>query len=465
MVTKIFSHIQNKFQGEVSDRPAWLPFGLALVMFLFLLIYFFNNILPSINYHTGRWEAPYLFPLMEPVGGDFRDGYYYPARTLLEGNSPYLVNGLIYPPFSALFSVPFTLFPVETSYAIQVGLLFLLNIATVLIAIESIRQALKQTARLSGHVFPPTAGLLFVLISFYTLTSYGFIFSAERGNFDIYPQFFSVLALWVLVNKPSRIWLPVILISLAAHLKIYPAALFALVLWVHGRKSILPILATNLFLLFITGPLNAIEFIKIITVYALEPHLWVGNHSAASFTAYLNQYLPERIGMTLPEWLFYLAPVILWSGGVLVLWNLGGTWRPLSTVLVFVLSVPLMNLLPSVSHDYKLVLLSAPLAILLILNFWKLDNARRLSGATFEILKIILLMLLMFGIARTNVYTHPIFKNKYPLILFLQFLSILEIVSITYFRQPLRFLQSHRASPPPYSEEEDKENLLTLRAP
>jgi hypothetical protein len=446
------------------DNITWLSYSLALVSSLFLLIYFLNNILTSINYHTGRWEAPYLFPLMEPVGADFRAGYYDPARYLMEGKSPYLENGLIYPPFSALFAVPFTLFPVETAYALQVALLFFLNMATIYLAIQCLRLALSQMGLVPGLEARSAGTLLFVLVSFYTLTGYGFIFSAERGNFDIYPQFFSILALWMLIKKPSQIWLPVILISLAAHLKIYPAALFVLILWVHGRKSLLPLLVANLFLLLIIGPFNAVEFLKTFTAYTFQPYLWEGNHSAASFTAYLNQYTLEYLGISLPEWLFYVAPVLIWAGGVLILRKWGKKSRPLSLVLLFVLSVPLMNLLPSVSHDYKLVLLSAPLAILLIISLWKISESNHNSARIAEIVKIVLLMLLMLGISRTYVYSHPAFKNKYLLILLIQFLSVIEIISMSYFPQLARFLQPHPADLSQHFGEVDKEKRPAQQA-
>jgi uncharacterized membrane protein len=454
---KIFSHTQNKSKEELSNHPSWLSFTLALVTGLFLLIYFFNNILPYINFHTLRWEAPYLFPPMEPFGADFRDGYYKPALTLLEGKSPYLENELIYPPFSALFSVPFTFFPVETSYAIHVGLLFFLNTATVFLAIDCLRQTWQKTGVLSNLFFHTAIILLFVLFSFYTLTSYGFIFSAERGNFDIYPQFFSVAALWLLLKRPSKIWLPVILISLATHLKIYPAILFILILWVHGRKSLLPVLLMNLFLLLITGVDNAIDFLKTIVDYSLDPYLWIGNHSAASFAAYLNQFVPEILGFSLPQVLFYLAPITLWILGFLFLSRWKGRLESLSTIFLFVLSVPLMNLLPVVSHDYKLVILSAPLAILLLVYFWEIANSSRNSAALYVILKIVLLLLLMFGIARSSVYTHPLFKNKYPLILMVQLLSLLEIASMGHFLQLPRSLLLHPAGHPPHFEEVDRE--------
>jgi hypothetical protein len=415
----------NRVNGSAYGRDSRIAVGGSLVTILFLLIYLFNNILPSINYHTGRWDAPFLFPLMEPVGADFREGYYDPARALLEGKSPYLEYGLIYPPFSALFSVPFTVFPVETAYGIQVTLLFLLNIGSIFLAANCIRLAWRQSDNTRTQVIQNTAVLLFVLVSFYTLTSYGFIFSAERGNFDIYTGFLSILALWVMLKKPNQIWLPVILISMAAQLKIYPAILFFLILWKHGSKSILPILVINLLLLFITGPVNVIEFIQTITFYTLDPYLWTGNHSAVSFNNYLNQYTREYLGILLPGWIFFLAPVLLWIVGFVGIGK--NNFDPLKSVLLFTLSVPVMNLLPTVSHDYKLVLLSTPFLILLFTYLIKLEHAPSRFAAIQEVLKIILLMLLMFVIGRTYVYTHPILKNKYPLILFLQLLTILEI--------------------------------------
>jgi FlaA1/EpsC-like NDP-sugar epimerase len=139
----------------------------------------------------------------------------------------------------------------------------------------------------------------------------------------------------------------------------------------------------------------------------------------------LNQYTREYLGILLPGWIFFLAPVLLWIVGFVGIGK--NNFDPQKSVLLFTLSVPVMNLLPTVSHDYKLVLLSSPFLILLFTYLIKLEHAPSRFAAIQEVLKIILLMLLMFVIGRTYVYTHPILKNKYPLILFLQLLTILEI--------------------------------------
>jgi hypothetical protein len=135
---------------------------------------------------------------------------------------------------------------------------------------------------------------------------------------DTYPLFFSILALWLL-TRPSKstaeLWMSVLLIGITTHLKIYPAVLFILIGWKYGWKSLVPILVINLGLLFSTGFTNVGQFIHTISSYTTAPFIWVGNHSAASFATYVNNYLGERLGVQIPGLVFYLVPLTFWGVG------------------------------------------------------------------------------------------------------------------------------------------------------
>ena len=178
-----------------------------------------------LNMAEGRWIYPDFAPFIVPLGDDFREGYFYPAKILLQGKSMYVDYNSVYPPFSSLFVTPFRLFDVNTAYLVNICLLFALNIASVALSLkiaQRVFQPVNETAttvRLS----------LLTQMSAYAVTCYGFLFSVERGNMDTYPIFFSVLALWLMTREKtsaSEVWWSTLLIGMAAHLKLYPAVLF-----------------------------------------------------------------------------------------------------------------------------------------------------------------------------------------------------------------------------------------------
>lgn len=414
------------FLGNIDSRVRTTLFISNGVL---LTIFFLNNILPWINTQNDLWSSPYIFPYIDPIGTDFREGLFYPAKIFLQGKSPYTDYSSIYPPFTILFALPFRLFEVQVSYIIQVILLFVANIAAISLSLKIGQQVIHQSGEDKHGTDGFVKNLIFLQIAFLTITSYGFLFSIERGNYDIYPMVFSLLAIWVLVTKPSWIWIQVLLISVATHLKLYPAILFSIVIWKHRWKSVIPIILLNLALLFITGPSNAIDFIKTVITYSENPFIWIGNHSAASFNQHVNQYLSQHNWSQLPNVIFTLTPLALWAIGAFVLYR--RKYNNRNVIWLFVLSVPLMNLIPSTSHDYKLVLLSSPLAILLFILMT--DYFQR--GNNFNLILITLLMVIMFPITRSYTMLPLIFKNKYPFILLLQFIILITI----FVRSPDKF--------------------------
>ncbi|HLC03348.1 MAG TPA: glycosyltransferase family 87 protein [Anaerolineales bacterium] len=396
--------------------------GIGIVAAGVFLAFFTNDIQSRIDLQTERWEPSYLFPLVLPVGSDFREGLFYPAKILLQGKSPFLDYQSNYPPFTILLAVPFRLFDVDTAYLLQVMILYGLNILTIWTAVK-----IADFAAGSAPVSYPRRMIgftIFILISFLILTSYGFLFSIERGNYDAYAQAAAILGLWLLLKKPENVWLQALAFSVAAHLKIYPAVLFLLLLWRHGRRSLLPLGVINVLLLLSIGPANALQFLEVMVRYAREPFLWVGNHSAASFSYLVNGYLATRLGLQVPTAVFYVLPTAVWLFGGFLLLRRG--YSPTGAVWMYVLSVPLMSVIPSTSHDYKLILLGAPVAMTLL----KLLLDLAALGEWIRLLQIGAVMALMLFLTRSYATMPAIIGNKYPFIL------ALELVFVWTFLNP-----------------------------
>jgi hypothetical protein len=87
--------------------------------------------------------------------------------------------------------------------------------------------------------------------------------------------------------------------------------------------------------------------------------------------------------------------------------------------MLYVQSIPVMNLIPNISYDYRLIILTAPLAIVLfdsVLTF-------AFEGAWRAAITIVGLMLLMGGMSRScMITTTGWLANKYPYVLLMQVL-------------------------------------------
>lgn len=408
-----------KILSTHDQRVSWVTLATSAAVLLIILL---NMLIPLINQNPGLLEMPYLFPAIRPAGTDFRIGLFYPAKAILSGQDPYASGVFPYPPFAAVFAIPFRLFSVETAYLVQVGLLFMANVAAVLLSVHIAYTVMNARARNSRPGGYSLAISTFWQVLVLTLVSYGFFFSIERGNFDIYAVLFSLLGLWLLIKKPGWLWPQVILISIAAQLKIYPAILFILILWRHSWKSLIPITIVNALLLVVTGPANLAHFISFIFTYSSNPFIFIGNHSAASFAVFVNNFLAKRVGISLPAILFMALPVLIWLAGAYILWK--RKYSPMNAVLLFIISVPLMNLIPSTSHDYKLVILSSAVAIFLFIQ--SADYIH--TGHSRHLLLLTALMALMFFLTRSYTMLPVILGNKYPFVLMLEGIFVLSLL-------------------------------------
>ena len=172
----------------------------------------------------------------------------------------------------------------------------------------------------------------------------------------------------------------------------------------------------NAVLLFCLGPGPALHFVETLSGVAASPGVWVANHSAASFGQMLNGFLGERWGLEIPGAALVILPLAIWLASAVVLFRRGysasgATW-------LFALSVPLMNLIPSTSHDYKLVLLSAPFAMLLTFLLEEYVT----SGRRVTLAQIVCACGLLILVSVSYTVVPPVLGNKYPFILALQLL-------------------------------------------
>jgi hypothetical protein len=422
-----------------------LVLGVGLIALAGLATWYGNQIAPNIQDLSAAWNRSYLFPLMTPVGADFRNGVYLPGSLLAIGLDPYGATTFWYPPFSALFFLPFQLIAPDRAYMIHTFVLILLNFASIGCVIRLTKsvvpagEATRET-RIPGMTLP-----LFLSLAFVAVSSYGFLFSIERGNFDLYAMAFSLAGLWILIRSPNRIWLQVLCVSVAAHLKVYPAVLLLLLLWKHGRRCIVPMASINAALLLCIGLTPALHFIDRLSDLGDSLRVWVGNHSAASFGQMVNEFLGIRGLPAISGMLFLGAPVMVWLGTVWILLRRG--YSNTTAVWLFAATVPLMNLVPSTSHDYKLVLLGAPFTVLLV---HLLDDYVS-SGRPLALAQMAAACTLLAILSVSYVAFAPVLGNKYPFIVGCQLLLLwvlLTLPSASGQRLPSRSEADHALPTP-----------------
>ena len=402
-----------------------LSLALSLIAITALVIWYANQVFPHVRDYTQGWNQAYLFPLMSPIGADFRAGVHFPGTLLAQGQDPYVGSGLWYPPFSALLFLPYQMVDPGLAFSIHVSLIVLLTIASVWCAIRITELVIPRRSSSQGTGDLGMTLPLFLSLTFLTVSSYGFVFGAERGNIDVYVLAFSLVGLWILVRSPNRVWLQVICFAVAAHLKVYPAVLFLLLIWKHGRRSLVPIVAVNAALLFCIGPGPALHFIQTLSRVAASPETGAANHSAVSFARMVNGFLDARGLPEIPSLVFLAVPVAIWSASVWILLRRG--YCGSGAVWLFALSVPLMNLVPSTSHDYKLVLLSAPFSMLLVF----LLEEYVATGRRLPLSQIAVACALLFFLSVSYVALPPVLGNKYPFILGMQVLLLWALLTVS----------------------------------
>jgi hypothetical protein len=219
-----------------------------------------NWFLPLVDWTELRLQLPYVLPWINPVGDDFRSGIYAPAQGLLAGLDPYRQLGLDYPPATLLLGLLYGLLAVDEAYFLHVAVILFACVTTAWLVTRMAVASADGLAALSSLTAWTVGHALFLTAAFITVLSYGFVFAVERGNFDALAILAGISGLWLLVQGKGGYIGPVILLSLAAHLKVYPAILLALVPWKLGWRSLPLLVGVNLGLLFVTGWGNGIAF-------------------------------------------------------------------------------------------------------------------------------------------------------------------------------------------------------------
>jgi hypothetical protein len=401
---------------------------LVLIGLGFTLIFFFNNIFPMIDTDSWQLKSFRSFYLMDPVGLDFRTGIYRPPKMVLNNENIYIAQHSNYPPFTILFFMPLQLMGENEAYLFIVPLLLVSNILSLALAAILIADVLFARLPVEKSVGPIMAIFLLLAVLWYTISSYSFLFSIERGNYDSIAFLFAVLAIYLLIKKPESLWLQVILLSIATHLKLYPAVLFLILFLKHGKRIIIPAIVVNILMLLALGYENALLFINVMVGYTLAPVTWVGNHSSFSYADFLYQFYPAiKINLQELRIILTIIPIIIWiCSSYFVIKYIKSDFRYIYLLMV---SVPLMCTIPTVSHDYKLIILSTSIFIMFSILIYQIV----LYSKFWDYILVMVLLGFSYFIGRTFLLfpkSLHLLSNKYPIIIGLTLLMLLYIFQI-----------------------------------
>jgi hypothetical protein len=373
----------------------WVMVGFLIAYVVFFLfpvflnsertIFFINRFLPNAN----------------PIGADIRAVLGYIQDWFTSSESPYGDAFIAYPPLGLVLFAPLLLLGYPAYYYfITFTTLFFYTVSTLFVPLIHTRG--KNNSLI----------LFLFALGFF---SYGFQFELERGQSNIIAFSLALLGL-SLYHVREDLRLPgILLFAIGVHLKIYPLILVVMFVenrlgWKENAKRIGGILSLNFALLFILGFQMFAEFLRAVRVGQLHVSTWSGNHALKSYVKYLASNRLDLFGpgpfagllenQGLVE-LFLLAILGLCLLGVLAFSYFRGRsgFNPYLLVICTICAL----VVPSISNDYKLPILTAPMALL-----W-CSETRPIRGLK-KVLSILLIVIT--SVAYWSLHYPPVIKPE-----------------------------------------------------
>lgn len=335
----------------------WVITGFLIVYIVFFLSPVFLNSERSMWYFNG-----YL-PDRRPIGLDIRAVIDYIQTWLLSNQSPYADGFIAYPPLALVLFSPMLLIGYPAYYYFITFASLLFHVASTLLLPLFSNRGRNNSLLL----------FLFAL----SLFSYGFQFELERGQSNTIAFSLSLIALY-LYHSNANYHLPAyFLFTLGVQMKIYPIILIVMFIknwrdWKGNLKRIAGILMLNFALLFILGFQMFADFLNAVRGQQLYEGSWNGNHSLKGFVHHLaldGFRLFEPGTLTIfKQYQGLIEILFLVIIGICLLSVLVSSYSQNESGpnpnLLLICTICAM-IIPSISNDYKLPILTAPMAIAL----------------------------------------------------------------------------------------------------
>lgn len=343
---------------RVSRLPtsAWVLLGFLIAYVAFFLFPVFLNSERTMHFITR------FLPNANPIGVDIQAVIRYIQDWLTSNESPYADGFIAYPPLALVLFAPLLLIGYPAYYYV-ITFISLLSYTVSSLWIPLLDTRGKNIALIL---------FLFAL----GLFSYGFQFEMERGQSNIIAFSLALIGLYLYHARDDFRFLGYLFFTIGVQLKIYPVILVVMFItervdWKGNAKRIAGILLVNFALLFVLGFQMFAGFLHSVRHNQLHISTWNGNHALKSFVTYLvsnrlEVFGPGRFATFLQNQglveILLLTVLGLCLIAVLAFSYFRGRsgFNPYLLVICTICAL----IVPSISNDYKLPILTAPMALL-----------------------------------------------------------------------------------------------------
>ena len=343
-----------KWEGETIFRKRFeiaqifnVPY-LYWILFTFLIVYVSFFLLPVF---FSKLQMQYLTKYIPDafvthIGFDIESIVSRIENWLRTGVSPYADEFIAYPPLAVAVFATFSLIGYPAYFKLMVSITVLAYLITALV--------------IPFSLVPKRNRVLLILFFITGLFSYGLQFEQERGQFNLIAFTLCLSAIYIFHFHYKFRYFAYLLFTVAVQLKVYPVFFVVMFIddwrdWRAILKRFLGLGLLNFSSLFILGYKLFLDFVKTITGYQLLESSRYENLSIKGFVTYLSSTHP---GLTeIPFWIL-LGICFLSVVGYAFYCNRRG----LNPYLLLICTLAAL-IIPSVSNDYKLSLLIAPIAL------------------------------------------------------------------------------------------------------
>ena len=349
---------RRMLESILYARPVtWVLVGFSISYLLFFVRPVFLNPVEVMQF------SKYV-PALSSIGADFRKMRERGEAWLIEKKSPYVIAENQKPPFATVFSSPLIFLNFPTGYNIMV-----LSIVACFVFMTLILPGLIAKEKW----WHPVIVLCFITGVF----SYNLQFELERGQTNVIAAFLCFCAIYLYHSHHRYRYVAYVLFSMSIQLKLYPAIFIVMFVrdwrdWKNNIKRVFGLGVFNVLALFILGPRIFLDFIDEVTRHIMHPQIWVGNHSIQAFVRFISETMIEKYHHEEWKWLDQYSDVVQLAllvilGFCLFLLIFQAYWQKSTGINPYLLVACTIGaaLIPSVSHDCKLSILVAPMAIML----------------------------------------------------------------------------------------------------
>ena len=386
-------------QQDLNKKPAGIS-ALVFVLLGFLVSYLLFFICPVFLNSTHLMQHYAVVPRETPIGIDLQSALDHCKEVFITKTNPYTGSSL-FPPLTYIIFGPFLAVDLSTAYLIITIISLICYIfITFLFPLWTNRQK-------------PLSPLL-ILFFVSGLFSYGFQFEIERGQFNVISMFLSLSAVLIYHNYHRFRYLAYGLFSIAVQFKIYPAIFIFMFVrdwrdWKNNIKRFLGLGAFNFALLFILGPGVFVNFVKRVMAHMADPFIWIGNHSIRSFATVASTrfswWAKEDLGLVQCLLAAFVAVCIF----LIIVQAYRQNKNGINPYLLLGCTIAAM-VIPSESHDYKLSILTAPVAL-------AFHNDYFAKIADYRSRRLVFLLIFVFSFAYSStLYTYNV---RYQMLLFM----------------------------------------------